>query len=144
MGANLIKKGIEQITASRLNTIHMEYNVDCVTFNVITLHKELKKAIKSKRVMVIKGKREVDPDEVFDMFNSLDSAVKFYKVKYNRRTFPKDINLFQLINDISELKPEEIVRKALNLDNVTKTNRNGKKKIDFDKLIENEFKMGTL
>ena len=139
-----LAKELRFITNSRLNTISIEYGVDTVTSNVSKLHKQLKKAIEGKRVKTITGVNAVSTDELHDMFNMVDKAINFYKVKYKRKSFPRDIYFYELIDDLTELKPEEIVRKALQMDtNVTKK-QNQKMKIDFDNLIENEMKLGKL
>lgn len=139
-----IAKELRFITNSRLNTISIEYGVDAITSNVFKLHKALKKAIEGKRLKIIEGANAVSTDELHDMFNMVDRAINFFKTKYKRKTFPRDIYFYELIDDLTELKPEEIVRKALQMDsNVTKK-QNKKMKIDFDNLIENEMKLGKL
>lgn len=139
-----IAKELRFITNSRLNTISIEYGVDALTSNVTKLHKALKKALDSKRIKIIEGANAVSPDELQDMYDMVDRAINFYKTKYKRKTFPRDIYFYELIDDLKELKPEEIVRKALQMDsNVTKKH-NQKMKIDFDNLIENEMKLGKL
>ncbi|WP_313511658.1 hypothetical protein [Sphingobacterium sp.] len=138
-----IAKELRFITNSRLNTISMEYGVDAVTSNVSKLHKELKKALDSKRIKIIEGANAVTSEELQDMFDMVDRAINFYKTKYKRKTFPRDLYFYELIENLTEMKPEEIVRFALRMDkpNVTKK-QNKKMKIDFEALIEAEMKMG--
>lgn len=140
---------LEYLTVSRLIAISKLYNIDCSTSNVSKLHKALNKVIKEAKRTAVKTTVEVEHDEIVDMFNAIDEAIKMYKIKYGRSTFPKDLNIYQLIDDFRKLNPSQIIREVLkgkeqNRTKTTESSKTKKGKIDFDKLIENEMKLGLL
>jgi len=95
---------LEYLTVSRLTAISKLYNIDCSTSNVSKLHKALNKVIKEGKRTEVKTTVEVEHDEIVDMLKSIDEAIKVYKIKYGRSTFPKDLNIYQLIDDFRKLK----------------------------------------
>ncbi|WP_313268762.1 hypothetical protein [Sphingobacterium sp.] len=140
---------LEYLTVSRLTAISKIYNIDCSTSNVYRLHKALNKVINEGKRTAIKTAVEVEHDEIVDMFNGIDEAIKVYKIKYGRSTFPKDLNIYQLIDDFRKLNPSQIIREVLkgkeqNRTKPKESSKTKKSKIDFDKLIENEMKLGLL
>lgn len=140
---------LEYLTVSRLTAVSKIYNIDCSTSNVSKLHKALNKVMKEGKRTAVKTTVEVEHDEIVDMFNAIDEAIKMYKIKYGRSTFPKDLNIYQLIDDFRKLNPSQIIREVLkdkeqNRTKTTESSKSKKGKIDFDKLIENEMKLGLL
>ncbi|MGJ1192744.1 hypothetical protein [Sphingobacterium siyangense] len=95
---------LEYLTVSRLTAISKIYNIDCSTSNVYRLHKALNKVINEGKRTTVKTTVDVEHDEVIDMLKSIDEAIKMYKIKYGRSTFPKDLNIYQLIDDFRKLK----------------------------------------
>lgn len=149
MNNSEIIKNLEYITVSRLTAVSKLYNIDCSTSNVSRLHKALNKVIKEGKRTAVKTTVDVEHDEVIDMLKSIDEGIKAYKLKYGRSTFPKDLNIYQLIEDFRKLNPSQIIREVLKgkEENRTKpqeSSKTKKGKIDFDKLIENEMKLGLL
>lgn len=140
---------LEYLTVSRLTAVSKIYNIDCSTSNVSKLHKALNKVIKEGKRTAVKTTVEVEHDEIVDMFNAIEEAIKVYKIKYSRSTFPKDLNIYHLIDDFRKLNPSQIIREVLkdkeqNRTKTTESSKSKKGKIDFDKLIENEMKLGLL
>lgn len=137
MESDLIVTRLYDITTSRLFSISKLYGVDCNTSNVTRLHKALKKALDSKRIEV-KVTVEVDHDEVVDMVKSLEEAIKHYKLKYNRSTFPKEINLYQIIDDFKKLNPTQIVTAVLK-DRDSKEDKKRVSGVSKKKKIEDDY-----
>ncbi len=140
---------LEYLTVSRLTAVSKIYNIDCSTSNVSKLHKALNKVMKEGKRTAVKTTVEVEHDEIVDMFNTIEEAIKVYKIKYSRSTFPKDLNIYQLIDDFRKLNPSQIISEVLkgkeqNRTKTTESSKTKKGKIDFDKLIENEMKLGLL
>lgn len=146
---NNLVNNLEYLTVSRLTAVSKIYNIDCSTSNVSRLHKALNKVIKEGKRTEVKTTVEVEHDEVIDMLKAIDEGIKAYKIKYGRSTFPKDLNIYQLIDDFRKLNPSQIIREVLkgkeqNRTKTTESSKTKKGKIDFDKLIENEMKLGLL
>ncbi len=144
-----IIKNLEYITVSRLTAVSKLYSIDCSTSNVSKLHKALNKVINEGKRAEVRTAVDIEHDEVIDMFNTIEEAIKAYKIKYGRSTFPKDLNIYQLIEDFRKLNPSQIIREVLkgkeqNRTKTTESSKTKKGKIDFDKLIENEMKLGLL
>ncbi|WP_286775018.1 MULTISPECIES: hypothetical protein [Sphingobacterium] len=95
---------LEYLTVSRLTAISKLYIIDCSTSNVSKLHKALNKVINEGKRIEVKTNVEVEHDEIIDMFKAIDEAIQVYKIKYGRSTFPKDLNIYQLIDDFREVK----------------------------------------
>ncbi|WP_312745907.1 hypothetical protein [Sphingobacterium multivorum] len=149
MNYSEIITNLEYLTVSRLTAVSKIYNIDCSTSNVSRLHKALNKVIKEGKRTIVKTTVDVEHDEVIDMLKAIDEGIKAYKIKYGRSTFPKDLNIYQLIDDFRELNPSQIIRDVLkgkeqNRTKTTESSKTKKGKIDFDKLIENEMKLGLL
>jgi len=144
-----IIKNLEYITVSRLTAVSKLNSIDCSTSNVSKLHKALNKVINEGKRAEVRTAVDIEHDEVIDMFNTIEEAIKAYKIKYGRSTFPKDLNIYQLIEDFRKLNPSQIIREVLkgkeqNRTKTTESSKTKKGKIDFDKLIENEMKLGLL
>ncbi len=149
MNYSEIITNLEYLTVSRLTAVSKIYNIDCSTSNVSRLHKALNKVIKEGKRTEVKTTVEVEHDEVIDMLKAIDEGIKAYKIKYGRSTFPKDLNIYQLIDDFRKLNPSQIIREVLkgkeqDRTKTTESSKTKKGKIDFDKLIENEMKLGLL
>lgn len=99
-----IIKNLEYITVSRLTAVSKLYSIDCSTSNVYRLHKALNKVINEGKRAEVRTAVDIEHDEVIDMFNTIEEAIKAYKIKYSRSTFSKDLNIYQLIEDFRELK----------------------------------------
>lgn len=104
MNNNEIARNLEDLTVSRLTAVSKLYNVDCNTSNITRLHKALKQVVNEAKRIEVKTTVEVEHDEVIDMFNTIEEGIKAYKIKYSRSTFPKDLNIYQLIEDFREVK----------------------------------------
>ncbi|WP_286732846.1 MULTISPECIES: hypothetical protein [Sphingobacterium] len=149
MNNNEIARNLEDLTVSRLTAVSKLYRVDCSTSNIVRLHKALKQVVNEAKRTEVKTTVEVEHDEVIDMFNTVEEGIKAYKIKYSRSTFPKDLNIYQLIEDFRKLSPPQIIREVLkgkedNRTNLKVNSKTRKGEIDFDKLIENEMKLGLL
>lgn len=90
---------LEYLTVSRLTAISKLYNIDCSTSNVFKLHKALNKVVNEGKRTEVKTTVDVEHDEIVDILKAIDEAMKAYKIKYGRSTFPKDMNIYQLIDD---------------------------------------------
>ncbi len=104
MNYSEIITNLEYLTVSRLTAISKIYNIDCSTSNVSKLHRALNKVVTEGKRTTVKTTVDVEHDEVIDMFNTIEEAIKSYKIKYSRSIFPKDLNIYQLIEDFRELK----------------------------------------
>jgi len=121
---------LEYLTVSRLTAISEIYNIGCLTSNVYRLHKALNKVINEGKRTAVKTAVEVEHDEIVDMFNGIDEAIKMYKIKYGRSTFPKDLNIYQLIDDFRKLNPSQIIREVLREKEPKETARKKKTKAE--------------
>ncbi|MDF2947991.1 MAG: hypothetical protein K0R07_1 [Sedimentibacter sp.] len=113
MNNNEIARNLEDLTVSRLTAVSKLYSVDCNTSNIARLHKALKQVVNEAKRTEVKTTVEVEHDEVIDMFNTIEEGIKAYKIKYSRSTFPKDLNIYQLIDDFRKLSPPQIIREVL-------------------------------
>jgi len=121
---------LEYLTVSRLTAVSKIYNIDCSTSNVSKLQKALNKVIKEGKRTAVKTTVEVEHDEIVDMFNAIEEAIKVYKIKYSRSTFPKDLNIYQLIDDFRKLNPSQIIREVLREKEPKETARKKKTKAE--------------
>ncbi len=121
---------LEYLTVSRLTAISKIYNIDCSTSNVYRLHKALNKVVTEGKRTTVKTTVDVEHDEVIDMLKSIDEAIKVYKIKYGRSTFPKDLNIYQLIDDFRKLNPSQIIREVLREKEPKETARKKKTKTE--------------
>jgi len=113
MDYNQIINNLQYLSVSRLTAVSKLYNIDCNTSNVYRLNKALEKVIEEGKRVEVKTTVAVDHEEVIDMQSAVALAIEMYKIKYNRTSFPRDINIYQLIDDFTKLNPAQIIREVL-------------------------------
>nr|WP_315393980.1 hypothetical protein [uncultured Sphingobacterium sp.] len=113
MDYNQIINNLQYLSVSRLTAVSKLYNIDCSTSNVYRLNKALERVVEEGKRVEVKTTVAVDHDEVIDMQSSVALAVEMYKIKYNRSSFPRDMNIYQLIDDFNKLNPAQIIRDVL-------------------------------
>lgn len=123
MNNNEIARNLEDLTVSRLTAVSKLYSVDCSTSNIFRLQKALKQVVNEAKRVEVKTIVEVEHDEVIDMLKAIDEGIKAYKIKYGRSTFPKDLNIYQLIDDFRKLSRSQIIREVLNGKEENRTKR---------------------
>ncbi|WP_164108263.1 MULTISPECIES: hypothetical protein [Sphingobacterium] len=105
-----IVTSLHTITTSRLCSIAKLYQIPQVeTSNVLRLIKALQSIKKEDRVharVVV----DVSYDEVLDMLDGLSNGIDAYKKKYNVRTFPKDLNIYQLIEALNKIDAKQLIK----------------------------------
>lgn len=114
MEYNQIISNLQYLSVSRLTAVSQLYNIDCNTSNVYRLNKALQKVVEEVKRVEVKTTVAVDHEEVIDMQSAVALAIEMYKIKYNRSSFPKDMNIYQLIDDFTKLNPAQIIREVLN------------------------------
>lgn len=113
MEYNQIISNLQYLSVSRLTAVSKLYNIDCSTSNVYRLDKALEKVVEEGKRVEVQTTVAVDHEEVIDMQSAVALAVEMYKIKYNRSSFPKNMNIYQLIDDFTKLNPAQIIREVL-------------------------------
>lgn len=113
MGYKEVINNLQYLSVSRLTAVSKLYNIDCNTSNVYKLNKALEKVREEGKRVEVKTTVSVDHEEVIDMQSAVALAIEMYKIKYNRSSFPKDMNIYQLIDDFNKLNPAQIIREVL-------------------------------
>jgi len=113
MGYKEVINNLQYLSVSRLTAVSKLYNIDCNTSNVYKLNKALEKVREEGKRVEVKTTVSVDHEEVIDMQSAVALAIEMYKIKYNRSSFPKDMNIYQLIDDFNKLNPVQIIREVL-------------------------------
>lgn len=102
------------ITTSRLYSLSRLYSYEQVnTSNVCKLHKAIKLILNTKDRVEVKVTVDVTHEEVIEIYQFLEDAIKAYKTKYNRTTVDKNMNVYQLIEALGKLNPAQIIREVL-------------------------------
>lgn len=137
MDNNIIADNLKFINSSRLDSISRLYDYNCNTSRVYKLHRALGMVINTCKRSNILVDPMVEHDEVIDLYNSLVTAIKQYKINHNRITFPKDFTVFELIDDLQKLNPAQIIRQVFDgrgeKEGVKNDKARKKSKKDFDK-----------
>lgn len=138
MDYNQIINNLQYLSVSRLTAVSKLYNIDCNTSNVYRLNKALEKVVEEGKRVEVKTTVPVDHEEVIDMQSAVALAVEMYKIKYNRSSFPKDMNIYQLIDDFTKLNPAQIIREVLQGKEEKKVT---KKQTKVDRVIDAKSRM---